>query len=68
MHYAAALGCAKPDPAFFQRIEDRTGFAPNDLFFIDDRVANVEAAHTVGWRAALWAAESKLGDLLANVC
>jgi putative hydrolase of the HAD superfamily len=67
MHYAAALGCAKPDPAFFKRIEDRTGLAPSDIFFIDDKAANVEAAQNVGWSAALWKPEIKLDDLLSNV-
>jgi putative hydrolase of the HAD superfamily len=67
MHYAASLGCAKPDPAFFKRIEDRTGFVPSEIFFIDDKIANVEAAQNVGWGAAHWTTEITLGDLLPNV-
>jgi putative hydrolase of the HAD superfamily len=67
MHYAADLGCAKPDPAFFKRIEDRTGFAANEIFFIDDKVANVKAALDAGWGAARWTSAIKLAGLLSNV-
>jgi putative hydrolase of the HAD superfamily len=32
MHYAADLGWAKPDPRFFAQIEQRSGFAPSEIF------------------------------------
>lgn len=64
MHYAADLGHAKPAPAFYAAIEARTGFAPADLFFIDDKAANVEAAQARGWRAALWTGQDRLADLI----
>lgn len=44
IHYAADLGHAKPAPEFYAAIEARTGYAPTDIFFIDDKAANVEAA------------------------
>ena len=65
MHYAAALGCAKPAPAFYEAIEARTGFAPEELFFIDDREANVAAAQARGWGAAVWTGKERLADLMA---
>ncbi len=65
IHYAAALGHAKPAPEFYAAIEARTGFAPADLFFIDDKAANVEAAQARGWRAAVWTGRERLADLLA---
>lgn len=64
MHYAADLGHAKPAPEFYAQIEARTGFTPADLFFIDDKAANVEAAQARGWRAALWTGRDRLADLV----
>jgi putative hydrolase of the HAD superfamily len=64
IHYAADLGWAKPADEFFAEIERRTGFSGSDLFFIDDKAANVEAAHRRGWLAALWTGEASLTDLM----
>lgn len=64
MHYAADLGCGKPDPAFFAAIETRTGLAPAEMRLIDDRLENVEAARTVGWGAVHWTGETRLRGLL----
>ena len=49
IHYAAALGAAKPDRAFYERTQAR--LPPGDVIFLDDSLANVEAATTFGWRA-----------------
>lgn len=66
IHYAAALGCKKPEPAFFAAIEARTGLAPDELFFIDDAPGNIAGAQACGWPAALWTGERRLADLLAE--
>ncbi len=66
MHYAAELGCAKPEADFYRAIEVRTGFQPHELFFIDDRIANVEAALSCGWAAALWTGKQTLASLLPH--
>jgi putative hydrolase of the HAD superfamily len=66
MHYAADLGCGKPDPAFFARIEERTGFAPHELLLLDDRPMNVEAARAAGWGGALWDGTERLATVLAR--
>jgi putative hydrolase of the HAD superfamily len=63
LHYAAELGCAKPAAGFYRSIEHRTGFAPQDLFFIDDKIANIEAARSCGWAAALWTGADPIGAL-----
>ena len=65
MHYAADLGCGKPDPAFFAKVGERTGFAPAQMLLIDDKAENVEAARAAGWRAALWDGTRRLADVLA---
>jgi len=66
MHYSAELGAAKPDAAFFEAIERRNGLAPEQMFFIDDKPANVEAAKARGWPAAVWTGELRLADLLSE--
>lgn len=64
MHYAADLGWTKPAPEFFAEIERRSGFAAKDIFFIDDRMENVEAARSCGWHATVWTGENTLDELL----
>ncbi len=51
IYYSAALGVAKPNPAFFQSICQAEGTAPGDLTLIDDTIANVEAAKAFGCKA-----------------
>jgi putative hydrolase of the HAD superfamily len=67
MHYAADLGWAKPAPEFFAEIERRSGFAPEEIFFLDDRAENVEAARDRGWHATLWAGDRTLDELLLEI-
>lgn len=65
MHYAADLGCGKPDPAFFAKVAERTGFAPAGMLLLDDKPENVEAARAAGWRAALWDGTERLAQVIA---
>ncbi len=66
IHYAADLGHAKPADGFYAAIEARTGYSPSDLFFIDDKAANVLAAQARGWKAAVWTGQDRLADLIAR--
>lgn len=66
LHYAAELGCSKPAVSFYKSIEARTGFRPQDLFFIDDNIANVEGAIASGWAAALWTGKDTLSSLVPD--
>ncbi|WP_293798289.1 HAD-IA family hydrolase [uncultured Bosea sp.] len=66
MHYAAELGWAKPAGEFFRAAAARSGFAPHEIFFIDDKQANVDAARGEGWSAALWDGSRPLGDLITE--
>ena len=50
LHHSAAVGFAKPDPAYFAAVEARTGFAADELLLIDDSPHNIEAAKLAGWR------------------
>ena len=65
IHYAAELGVSKPDPRFFRVIEARTGFAPEELIFLDDKPANVTGTRRCGWSAALWTGEETLASVLS---
>ena len=42
-------GLAKPDPEIFHLACRRFGRAPQDLLFIDDSAANIDAARTLGF-------------------
>lgn len=66
IHYAADLGCKKPEAAFFHAVTARTGFAPEDLLLIDDSVGNIDGARACGWGAIHWTGERRLADLLAE--
>ena len=66
MHYAAELGYAKPAAQFFRATAERSGFAPDEIFFIDDKQANVDAARAEGWSAAIWDGTRSLEGLMAE--
>ena len=65
IHYSAALGHRKPDPAFFHAVAGRARRAPADLLLIDDFLDNVISAEGAGWSAVHWTGEVRLGDLVA---
>jgi putative hydrolase of the HAD superfamily len=64
MHYAAALGYSKPDHAFYRAVEAAVQIEPEAIFFIDDKIENVEAARECGWTAALWTGSSTVRELM----
>jgi len=66
MHYAAELGFAKPAAQLFRAAAARSGFAPREIFFIDDKQANVDAARAEGWSAAVWDGTRPLAVLMAE--
>jgi len=56
---------AKPDPEIFDRAAARFGYAPEDMLFIDDSLANIETARSLGWRVHHFVDADRLaGDLL----
>jgi putative hydrolase of the HAD superfamily len=67
--FSCDLGAAKPDPAFYTRIQKKLGKAPRQLMLIDDSLACVEAALAAGWQAFHYAGtvdRSRLIELLAD--
>lgn len=54
--YSFDLGVIKPSPEFFEQIIDILDIVPSELLFIDDNVANVDAAIDTGINAAVFRA------------
>lgn len=64
--YSAAMGCRKPDPAFFEKAARLAGLKASELLLIDDTAANVVAARRAGWAAIEWRDGSSLTTQLAR--
>ncbi len=45
------VGQMKPITAIYKTAEERFGFTPGEVVFIDDRLENVEGARACGWQA-----------------
>ena len=61
---SARLGMVKPDPAIFEHVLKELGARPEDVTFVDDRAANVEAAAALGIRALLFTGVEELRSAL----
>lgn len=57
---------AKPEPRIYEITEQRSGYAPEQLFFTDDNPANIAAAKARGWDAHLFTDASALEQQLRN--
>ena len=57
---------AKPDPAIFERAAKRFGYMPQAMLFIDDNLANIEAASALGWQVHHFTEAAILERDLAN--
>lgn len=51
--YSHEVGLAKPDPRIYALASRRLGLNPAEIAFLDDDLANVEAARAAGWHAVL---------------
>jgi FMN phosphatase YigB (HAD superfamily) len=47
-------GTRKPDSAIFHYLLEKSGYAPSNVIFVDDRLRNVEAANTLGIHGVLF--------------
>ena len=54
------IGVAKPDAKFWQTIMMAEGFTPQETFFTDDRLDNVEAARALGINAVQFTTAEEL--------
>lgn len=64
--WSGHVGLSKPQDEIYALAEQRFGAAPEELLFLDDSPANVEAARARGWRALVFteaaAAEQQLRE------
>ena len=71
------IGIRKPDEGAYLDLIDRTGEAPENILFVDDRSENVVAARAVGLRSVVFDARNRsrgsvsgfaeLSDMVADV-
>jgi putative hydrolase of the HAD superfamily len=65
--YSYELGVAKPDPAYFTKVLERLGLPADAVLFVDDNVANVDSARSVGLRAQQWHVDEGVDALLERL-
>ncbi|MFG2077786.1 HAD family hydrolase [Nonomuraea maritima] len=58
------VGVAKPDPRIYAIAAERAGVPPERCLFVDDRLANVEAARELGMTAVHYRALADLASAL----
>lgn len=56
----------KPDPKIYQMLEDDCGLDPASLLFTDDRVDNIDMAHSRGWNTHLFTRPQGWADCLVS--
>jgi len=60
-------GCMKPEARIFELAIRKAGVAPENIFFTDDRLENIEAAQRAGIQALLFQSETQLKrDMLSR--
>ena len=62
------IGCAKPDPHFFELILEAEGSAAENAFFTDDKAENVAAAASLGIHAELFTSAADLTEKWSVYC
>jgi len=62
--YSAMAGYQKPDAGFYSFAEKKTGYRPDELLMIDDKMENIEAAKAAGWLAVHWTESESLSAIL----
>ena len=61
------MGVIKPDARIYDMVESDTGLSGAELFFIDDRADNIDAAMARGWQGHVFRQPDGLRDALARV-
>jgi putative hydrolase of the HAD superfamily len=65
--WSCQVGVVKPDPAIYSHTLDKLGVRPEEALFIDDKLANIEAARALGMQAIEFSTIERLrADLTAQ--
>ena len=62
------IGCAKPDPHFFELILEAEETAAEEAYFTDDKAENVAAAASLGIHAELFTSAADLASKRKRFC
>ena len=57
---------AKPDPRIFHIVTERSGLAPGECVFVDDKPENVEAARAAGFDGVVFVDDGSLRERLRD--
>jgi putative hydrolase of the HAD superfamily len=60
--FSARIGITKPDPGIYQAALHALGAVPADVWFVDDREANVAAAAVAGFHATHYSGDAAVFD------
>jgi glucose-1-phosphatase len=58
------IGCCKPEAKIYQRAAELAGVAPQEIFYVDDVLANVDGACRAGFDAVQYTSTSDLATEL----
>ncbi len=58
------VGALKPEPAIFEKAAEKAGFAPEEIFYVDDVPELVEGAREFGFDAVLFTSADALAQEL----
>jgi putative hydrolase of the HAD superfamily len=61
------IGYLKPDPMAYNKVIDALKVRPEEIFFVDDRFINVEAARALGIHAEVFTSTAQLEEDLKEV-
>ena len=61
------IGCRKPSAGFYAHCQSLAQADPNEIVFIDDLPANIEAANAHGWHGIVYRPENGLADKLRRL-
>jgi len=65
-YVSGRLGMVKPDPRIYAHVEQDSGLSGPELFFVDDRPDNVDAARARGWQGHVFTGPEALAVSLRD--
>lgn len=65
--FSGDVGHIKPEPAIYQLLQERYALEPNRTVFIDDLLANVQAARAIGWHGIHFSSVQQLAQALQDL-